>query len=479
MDINIPDTSPYPSPSQPLATARRIMADLFSTGDDYTLVSWRGDFWQYNGAHWQLVADEMELKAPLWHRLDTATYVTADREEKPWNPTKTKVAGLLEPMAVTNYLPASCDAPVWEDGNSARGVIAMDNGLFSLESRRLDPHTPKLFTTWGLPFDYDDGAQCPTWLKFLSSIFTHDPKAVDALQEFMGYLISGQTNQHKALMLIGAPRAGKGTISTIVQALMGYSNVATTTLHDLASEFGLGALVGKPLTVIEDARDAGAAGKGVVERLLNLVANDSMSVNRKNLEYWNGRLNTRLMLVSNEVPRLPDSSGAILNRFITIRLVRSFTEAEQDKHLKERLLKELPGIFNWALLGLDRLYQQGQFTTPDSSDDLATAFSELTEPLQVFIDECDGFEITGDERDCMDASVLLEFYRRWTILEGRQRLNRESLASKITAMYPCVRYANVQRNEAGEYDPGAKKRRTYLGIKPINSPHSWMVAGAA
>ncbi|AIU92215.1 Hypothetical protein Cul05146_1656 [Corynebacterium ulcerans] len=366
-----------------------------------------------------------------------------------------------------------------EDGSSARGVIAMDNGLFSLESRRLDPHTPKLFTTWGLPFDYDDGAQCPTWLKFLSSIFTHDPKAVDALQEFMGYLISGQTNQHKALMLIGAPRAGKGTISTIVQALMGYSNVATTTLHDLASEFGLGALVGKPLTVIEDARDAGAAGKGVVERLLNLVANDSMSVNRKNLEYWNGRLNTRLMLVSNEVPRLPDSSGAILNRFITIRLVRSFTEAEQDKHLKERLLKELPGIFNWALLGLDRLHQQGQFTTPDSSDDLATAFSELTEPLQVFIDECDGFEITGDERDCMDASVLLELYRRWTILEGRQRLNRESLASKITAMYPCVRYANVQRNEAGEYDPRAQKRRMYLGVKPINSPHSWMISGAA
>ncbi|CAB0812085.1 NTP-binding protein [Corynebacterium diphtheriae] len=477
--ITIPDTSPYPPPGQPFATARRLMADLFSDGEDYTLVSWRGDFWRFNGAHWEMVGDELEIKAPLWEKLDQATYVTADHEVKPWNPTKSKVAGLLEPMAVANYIPAVCDAPVWDDGRSGRGIIAMDNGLFNLATRRLDPHTPRLFSTWGLSFDYDDTAQCPTWLSFLESIFSHDPKAVDALQEYMGYLISGETNQHKALMMIGAPRAGKSTISTVVQALMGYANVATTSLHDLGSEFGLGALVGKPLTVIEDARDGGPVGRGVVERLLSIVANDSMSVNRKNLDYWNGRLNTRLIVASNEVPRLPDASGAILNRFITIRFVRSFSEDEQDKQLKGRLLKELPGIFNWALAGLDRLHAQGRFTAPESSGELEATFSELAEPLQVFMDECDAFEITGDHGDCMDASTMLGLYRAWTNLEGRQRLNRESLASKITAMYPTVKYVNAQRNDAGEYDPTAKKRRMYLGVKPINNPHRWMVSGAA
>ena len=116
----------------------------------------------------------------------------------------------------------------------------------------------------------------------------------------------------------------------------------------------LAPLVGKPLAIISDARLGGANTNQVVERLLSISGEDMLTVDVKYQEQWTGTLPTRFVVISNELPRFGDASGAIATRFVTLVLSRSWLGRENTK-LTDELREELPGILSWALDGLDRL----------------------------------------------------------------------------------------------------------------------------
>ena len=60
----------------------------------------------------------------------------------------------------------------------------------------------------------------------------------------------------------------------------------------------------------------------MTERLLSISGEDSLSIDRKNTTAVESKLDTRLMLLSNELPRLSDVSGALAGRMIILRLSR-------------------------------------------------------------------------------------------------------------------------------------------------------------
>ena len=107
--------------------------------------------------------------------------------------------------------------------------------------------------------------------------------------------------------------------------------MAGPTLSSLAQNFGLAPLIGKPLAIISDARLGGRADvQVVVERLLSITGEDWLSIDRKFLPAWNGQLPTRFVILTNELPKLGDASGAIASRFIVLRLIQSFYGQEDQ-----------------------------------------------------------------------------------------------------------------------------------------------------
>ena len=88
---------------------------------------------------------------------------------------------------------------------------------------------------------------------------------IDVLGEWFGYVISGRTDLHKILLMVGPTRGGKGAIARVLTAMVGRKNFAGPTLNSLSGEFGLAPLIGKPLAVISDARFAGKDASVVVE----------------------------------------------------------------------------------------------------------------------------------------------------------------------------------------------------------------------
>ena len=124
----------------------------------------------------------------------------------------------------------------------------------------------------------------------------------------------------------------------------------------------------------------------IVERLLAITGEDSLSIDRKFLPAWNGQLPTRFLMLSNELPKLNDASGAITSRFIVLRLSASFF-GKEDLALTATLLTELPAILGWAIDGRERLARRGRFPYNLPPRMALQEMTDLASPIGAFLRE--------------------------------------------------------------------------------------------
>src|SRR5690606_2435075 len=119
-----------------------------------------------------------------------------------------------------------------------------------------------------------------------------------------------------------------------------------------------------------------------------IVGEDDIDVERKHIGgAVTGKLAIRIVISSNLLPPLPDVSGALVARLITLTMKRSFLSAE-DLTLDRKLEAELPGILNWAIEGWRRLKAQGHFTVTAESSGTAQKIADLASPLNAFLRDC-------------------------------------------------------------------------------------------
>ena len=62
----------------------------------------------------------------------------------------------------------------------------------------------------------------------------------------------------------------------------------------------------------------------IAERLLSISGEDVQTVDRKHRDPWTGILPTWFLILTNELPKIADASGALASRFIIVTLTQSF-----------------------------------------------------------------------------------------------------------------------------------------------------------
>ncbi len=265
-----------------------------------------------------------------------------------------------------------------------------------------------------MPYAYDPDATCPQWEKFLTEVIP-DPDGRAFLQEWAGYLLSGRTHLEKIAVLVGATRSGKGTVGRVLRNLLGEAWVATPRLDSLGEHFGKQPLIGRLLATFADVDWSKKGARDTVEDLLTLSGEDHPNVPRKGMLDWQGKLPVRLMMLSNDMPNLPNNSGALAGRMIIVRFGRSFL-GQEDTGLTARLLTELPGVLLWAIEGLRRLNAAGRFTEPGGGD-ARTLTAEAGSPVIEFV-EATCTVIPGMDDSNLDD--VYERFRNWWIFEGKE-----------------------------------------------------------
>lgn len=429
-------------PNDPLPSARAFVKRFHFVGDLLALRHQMNVFYAYQrdvSAYHE--RDEPAVRADLYGFLEPAKRRTgAEDGLVPFQPTKAKVENVLDALRAVCNLPKAITAPCWlqdDPGFNPIDILACRSGLLHIPTRTLLPGTPAFFALNGLDFAFDPNAPAPAhWLAFLKQLWAEDEESIQALQEWLGYLLTPDTRFQKIGMLVGPKRSGKGTIGRVLRRLLGERNVCGPTLANMSEQHGLAVLIGKTAAIIADARITARSDAAVItERLLSISGEDPLSVPRKFLPDWDGKLSVRFLILTNELPKIEDASGALSSRFIVFSLTESFFGRE-DHGLFERLSPELPGILNWALEGRDRLYRRGHFVQPTSANELIQEFTDLGAPEATFL----------HERTCRKAGAtvtqkaLFGEWRLWCEENGRTQMGTtQTFARSVRAVFPWIK----------------------------------------
>jgi putative DNA primase/helicase len=407
------------SPSSPLDSARELISRHCSHEGLRTILHHSDCFYIWKGSHYDPNPKE-EIRARIYKFLDAARVTTPQGRLAPFSPNRDKVANVLDALAAETQLLGKIRPPVWLHDNveiPAPEIVSCSNGLLHLPTRKLLPHSPNFFSLNAVDYAFEPDAGEPHgWLEFLNILWGDDQEAIDTLQEVFGLALTGNTAHQKAFLLIGPRRSGKGTIARVLAGTIGPENVAGPSLSGLAQNFGLEPLVGKRLAIIPDARLRRADQQIVAERLLSITGEDLLTIDRKNLRAWTGRLSARFLILTNELPWLMDASGALVSRFIVLTLTKSFYGRE-DKMLTDRLLRERPKILNWAIAGWDRLARRGCFLQPKSSNQIIEQLEDLGSPVAAFLRE----QCIVDEHRCVECGRLYLAWVDWCKHQGRDK----------------------------------------------------------
>ena len=429
--------------------------NLYRTiNNEIGLIRWRGDFYLWTGTRWEMLEDK-ELQARMHRWLDKNI---CDSKGHPIRASRGLLENIWSTFERVCHTQTGLDAPFRladpPEAIARGGLLILQDGLLETATRKVLPPCVEVFSPNFLPYSYDPDATCPQWMQFMGELWPDDRGEVRLLQQWFGYVISGRTDLHKMLFLVGSLRGGKGTIARILTALAGKGNTESMTFASLGSNFGLSGLIGKSLAVFPDARMRGGMHEGaIIERLLSISGEDSLPIDRKYRSVLTVRLGARIVLVSNEIPRFTDSSGALASRFLILKFTRSFL-GQEDTSLEDRLLKEIPGILNWALSGLDDLRDSGRFVTPDSSGEMGNEMNRLASPVAAFVQDC----CVAGSHCHVEKAVLFEAWKQWSEENGHHPGSKEMFSRNLQAA------VQVQTCRPGE-DPG--RTRHWSGIELI------------
>lgn len=443
-------------PSNPYYTASQFLVDHCTLDGVRAVQHHNGTFYRYRPESGYRESEIATLRAALYAYIARAPKAGGVAGEA-CKPTAARVNDVVDAMKALAHWPVETPPPCWLAGEHVEDpsdLLPCTNGTLHLPTRTLLPATPHLFALHGIACAYRPDAPTPTaWLEFLHQLLPEDSEAQDLLQEWIGYLLTTRTHQQKILLMVGPKRSGKGTIGRIIRELVGRQRLVSPTLSQLGEQFGRQPLIDKTVALIADARLSGRTDLAVLsEVLLAISGEDPQTIPRKNTTAWNGHPTVRFTIMTNEVPRIPDASGALASRFLVLLLRESFYGRE-DQTLFARLAAELPSILAWALGGLDRLATRGHFLQPSSALDAIEDLENLSSPVMAFVR---ALCVVKSGVSCPNTT-LYAAYTQWARDEGQSHVDTHAVFGRnLMAALPFI--GKKRLNSEGD------RTRVYHGI---------------
>lgn len=315
------------------------------------------------------------------------------------------------------------DRDIMNQSKERKRYIPLANGLFNIETMSLEDHRPELYFTNQLNFEFDPVATCPNWLRFLNTSLVipgtevADDEMIMFLQEALAYSMTARTDLKASFWLYGVPDSGKSTLLSLIRSLMGdlHSTIDLNTLG--GNRFMLSAIIGRRAVTFSEADNGIMLPDGLYKAIVG--GTDEIYADIKNKPGVHFTPEAKLWWAMNNAPRTSDRSGAVLNRLKPIIFNRSVPKTERIKDLDQILASELPGIFNWLIVGLRRLALNGRFTEPIQAERWLEEYRIENDTELAFVrDRC-----IADPEASTQSQTLYDTYNQWCIRNGFRAKN--------------------------------------------------------
>lgn len=300
-----------------------------------------------------------------------------------------------------------------EEMNTNRNYINVRNGMLSLTTFTLHPHSPEFLSTVQIPIEYNPNATAPHFMSFMKDITIDDSQLINVHQELVGYWLTVETKAEKAVYYYGGGANGKSVMASIVTALVGEDNVSSVPLSEFSQTFGMENLIGKSLNIAAENEMGGKALK--TENFKAIVSGDNITINIKYRPAISYRPYCRLVFLVNNLPDSSDVTEGYFRKIIIVPFPRTFKKEERNVELKNELLKELPGILNWAIQGLKRLRSNNyQFSECKAIKETESAYHDEQNPVREFFHS----HVVQVDGSRTKQSDFYNMYSQWLTVQG-------------------------------------------------------------
>lgn len=366
--------------------------------------------WQTSGV-WKVI-DDKEMKQVI-HKACHGMNVN-----------KSLVNSILDLIATTIFRPEHRFDVDTRTINCLNGEIELKEGSWHLgEHRREDYRTAQI------PIIYDPEAKAPRFEQFLQEIFEGDHDSEDKqilVCELLGYTLMSSSEFEKFVLLLGHGANGKSVLLHVVQSLIGIENTSAVQLSQLDNRFQRAHLQGKLANIITEI----AEGCEIPDAQLKaIVSGERMTAEHKHKSPFDFSPFCTCWFGSNHMPYTKDFSDAIFRRALIITFNQKFEGSRKDLHLKEALVKELPGILNLALEAFASVVSRKEFTEPSSSIEAKERWRKECDQVAMFIEECCELEAGSQST----SKEIYQAYVYWANELGIKRsLNQNSLTRRLS-----------------------------------------------
>lgn len=394
--------------SPQLQTARDIIANI---GQD-NIMYVQSTFWAWQAGIWSKI-EELKIKQAI------QDYESAKNPKL----TASYIKGVCSLVQNEVYRPCHIF-----DADTC--TIAVKNGELDYVNGewQLHPHRRESYRTTQLPVVYDPQATAPRFLQFLEEIFINDEDKAEKKMlvcEAIGYTLLSDCSFEKFFMLIGAGANGKSVLLMVLAALLGQKNACAVQPSQFQNRFQRAHMHGKLANIVTEL----AEGAEIADAELKaIVSGELTTAEHKHKSPFEFRPFCTCWFGTNHLPHTRDFSQALFRRAIIIQFNRTFSDSEQDKTLKDVLLKELSGILNIALTSMGRVFKNNTFTTPASSEAVKAKWRLEADQVAQFADEKCVFGAGA----CVALGEMFRAYTNWTYAAGiRRPVGKNTFSSRF------------------------------------------------
>jgi len=303
-------------------------------------------------------------------------------------------------------------------------LLNLKNGLFNIETYELSKHTPEIYSTIQLPVSYNPEAKCEKWIKTLCEVLEGNEEKAEILQEFFGLMLTRETRYEKALLLIGDGANGKSVILNTIEHLIGKENCTSIPLEKFSDLHYMASLFGKLANI---SIETNAKSEVYDSTFKAVISGEPIQADPKFKKPFKFRPFCKLVFAMNNLPRVDDKTNAFFRRLLIVRFNREFAEEEQNKRLKEELLTELDGIFNFCIEGLKRLKARTIFNITKQIQAEIDEYRKENNNVLVFVEE----ECSLDPSLSIEKGELYDMYTLFCEKSGYRPLSKKKFGISI------------------------------------------------
>lgn len=280
---------------------------------------------------------------------------------------------------------------------SSANLIAFKNGIYDLTDDTFNEFSTDKIITNKIDWDYDPTAYSEITDKTMNKISCEDSQIRTLLEEVIGYMFYRRNELRKAFILVGDKSNGKSTFLDMIKTLLGDKNTSALDLNELGDRFKTAELFGKLANIGDDIGDEFIPNPAIFKKV---VSGDRINAERKGKDPFDFNNYSKMLFSANNIPRIKDKTGAVLDRLVIIPFNASFSpdDPDYDPYIKYKLRENISiqYLINIGLKGLKRVLDNKNFTVSQKVQNELQEYAETNNPVLLFFKDVSEIDIVNN-----------------------------------------------------------------------------------